>query len=212
MSKNNFVWLLLLLAAGLLIVSMRLAYVENRDASPQEDAVMGEEAVIENIMTRSSVKKFTDEAPTDSMVQTLLKAGMAAHSIANKQPWRMVVIVDDDVRDSLAVAAHNLKSVASAPVAIAVCGVPSETFQNEGDAYWVADCSAMAENIALAAHAMGLGTSICAVYPRAERVEKVRKALELPDSVVPYAVVPVGYSAAATTAKDKWNEDKVSYK
>lgn len=208
--KNKFPWLTLLLAAGLVVLGARLACLETERENQNNDDAGGSQT-IDNIMTRTSVRRFTDEAPLDSAVQTLLKAGMAAHSSGNKQPWRMIVVVDDEVRDSIAAAAHNLKSVGAAPVAIVVCGVPGETFQGEGDGYWVADCSAMAQNINLAAHAMGMGASICAVYPREARVRKVSRLLNLPDSIVPFAVVPVGFPNAACTAKDKWDESKVSY-
>lgn len=208
--KSNFPWLTLLLAAGLVILGIRVACLETECGQQSADDTDGS-VTVEKIMSRTSVRKFTDEAPIDSVVQTILKAGMAAHSSGNKQPWRMVVVVDDDVRDSIGATFHNLKAVAAAPVAIAVCGVPGETFQGEGDGYWVADCSAMSQNINLAAHAMGLGAVICAVYPRKDRVEKVHELLQLPDSVVPFAVIPIGYPKAAGTAKDKWDEAKVSY-
>lgn len=209
---NKSIWLALLLAAGLVIVSVRLAYVQNSEnlgKEPDGDRLGAE--TIDNIMTRASVRKYTDEAPTDSMVQMLLRAGMAAHSVGNKQPWRMVVLIDDDVKDSIAASFHNMKAAGDAPLAIVVCGVPGDTFDNGGDAYWVADCSAMAQNINIAAHAIGLGAATCAIYPRAERVEKIKNLLELPDTVVPYAIIPVGYPKAANTAKDKWDESRVSY-
>ncbi len=203
-------WLTLFLAAGLVCVSARLAYVESVVKADVSD-VNGDET-IEDIMTRASVRRFTEAVPTDSMVQVLLRAGMAAHSIGNKQPWRMTVLVDDEIKDSVAGAFRNLKPVGDAPLAIVVCGVPGETYQGEGDGYWVADCSAMAQNVNIAAHAMGLGSVTCAVYPRSERMAKVKELLELPDSVVPFAMIPVGYPKAANTAKDKWDENKVSYK
>ncbi len=210
---NKSVWLTLFLAAAVLAVGVRLAYVQNcAEFRQNPDESQSGSETIDNIMTRASVRKYTDEAPTDSMVQKLLRAGMAAHSAGNKQPWRMIVLVDDELKDSIAAVYHNMKATADAPLAIVVCGVPSETFCNEGDAYWVADCSAMAQNINLAAHAMGLGAVTCAVYPREDRVNKIKNLLELPDTIVPFAIIPVGYPKAANTAKDKWDESKVSYR
>ena len=49
------------------------------------------------------------------------------------------------------------------------------------------------------------------VYPIDERVEGVRKALALPDNLVPLAVVPVGYPAKDSEAKDKWDAGKVMF-
>ena len=41
------------------------------------------EKFIEAIMTRTSVRQYTDEAVTDQEIETLLKAGMAATSACN---------------------------------------------------------------------------------------------------------------------------------
>ena len=56
---------------------------------------------------------------------------------------------------------------------------------------------------------MGWGSVISALYPKEERVDKVRELLQVPDSIVPYAIIPIGYPKAVNTAKNKWNEDKV---
>ena len=91
---NKSIWLMLLLAAALVTVSARLACVQNRcDYGHSANEDDGGAKAIDNIMTRASVRHYTDEAPTDSIVQILLHAGMAAHSSGNKQPWRMVCLL-----------------------------------------------------------------------------------------------------------------------
>lgn len=200
---KQFSWLTVILALGVCAVCMRMACERNSDIVSDSS----EMDVLSCIMSRASVRNYTDSVPSDSIIELLLKAGMAAHSSGNKQPWRLIVVDDKAIKDSIGNSFHNARSTADAPVAIVVCGVPSETYS--GNSYWVADCSAMSQNIALAAHSMGWGSIISALYPKEERVDKVRELLQVPDSIVPYAIIPIGYPKAVNTAKNKWDEDKV---
>ena len=51
-----------------------------------------DEQVINNIMTRVSVRQFTGERLSDEQVQTLLRCAMAAPSAVNRQPWAFIVV------------------------------------------------------------------------------------------------------------------------
>ncbi|MDE5656620.1 MAG: nitroreductase family protein, partial [Muribaculaceae bacterium] len=114
------------------------------------------EAVIENIMTRTSVRQFSDKAVTKDTLDLLLRAGMAAPTAVNKQPWAYVAITERQILDSLD-AAHPHAHLAGAPAAIVVCGDLERTLEGRAQEYWIQDCSASTENILLAAHAYGLG-------------------------------------------------------
>lgn len=165
-------------------------------------------AVIGNIMTRTSVRQYTDRPISADTLETLLKAGMAAPTAVNKQPWAFVVTTGRDALDSLATLQPRLKTAAAA---ITVCGDMTRAIEGEGRDFWVQDCSAATENILLAAHALGLGAVWTGVYPIAERVGNVSRALALPDSVVPMCIIAVGYPVADQEPKDKWDPSKVHY-
>ena len=47
---------------------------------------------IDNIMTRTSIRQYTDEPVSKGDIETMLRAGMAAPTAVNKQPWHFVVI------------------------------------------------------------------------------------------------------------------------
>lgn len=169
-----------------------------------------EKAVIENIMTRTSIRQFTDQPVAKDTLDMIVKAGMAAPSAMNVQPWAFVVVTDKDILDSLnAVKVYfNLKT---ATAAIVVCGDLSKAIEGPGQEYWVQDCSAATENILLAAHACGLGAVWCGVYPIQETVEGVRKVLGLPDNIVPLNVVTMGYPAENPEPKDKFKSENIHY-
>jgi len=169
---------------------------------------------LECILTRTSVRQY-DENRTISRdtVETLLRAAMAAPTAVNKQPWAFVAIDNRQDLDSLAAVLPYARMLTKAPLAIVACGDMSKTIDGEtpDKGFWIQDVSAATENLLLAAHALGLGAVWTGVYPDAERVKAVQQRLGMPDSIIPLAVVPIGYPAGPQTPKDKWKTENVHF-
>lgn len=169
-------------------------------------------AAIECIMTRTSIRRYQEgRAVSPDTVGILLKAAMAAPSAVNKQPWAFVVVSDRAVLDKIMAACPYARMLQHAPLAIVPCGDMSRALEGDDHDMWIEDVSAATENLLLAAHALGLGAVWTGVWPEADRMAGVSKALGLPDNVIPLAVVPVGYPEGAATPKQKWDESKVHY-
>lgn len=151
--------------------------------------------------------------PTDrkEKVDLLVKAAMAAPTAVNKQPWAFVVVDDRTVLDKLAAELPYAKMTAQAPLAIVVCGDLSKALNGEKDRYWMLDCSAASENLLLAAESMGLGAVWTAVYPENDRIAKVRSVLSLPDHIIPFNLIPVGYPQHREESKDKFKTENIHY-
>ncbi|MEM3527874.1 MAG: nitroreductase family protein, partial [Candidatus Bathyarchaeia archaeon] len=47
---------------------------------------------MEAILSRRSIRKYTDQPIPDDKVKMLLKAAMSAPSAGNQQPWHFIVI------------------------------------------------------------------------------------------------------------------------
>ncbi len=169
------------------------------------------QAIVENIMTRTSIRQYTDQAISADTIETLLRAGMAAPTAVNKQPWHFVAVTDKDKLAQLATANPNAGMTAKAPLAIVVCGDMQKTLEGQGRAFWIQDCSAATENILLAAHALGLGGVWTGLYPNDERVAAVREIMKAPEYIVPLCTIVLGYPAEQPTPKDKWKPENVSY-
>lgn len=199
--------LILALAAALVYVSTKLILQET--ASPK--VADPSEAVYNNILTRVSVRKYQDKKVDDATLDQLLRAAMAAPSAGNKQPWHFVVCTDKEVRADMAAINPYGNMIAQAPLAIAVCGDKSKELEGEAGEMWMQDCSAAAENILLAAHGLGLGAVWTGVYPIKERISKLSKILELPENIVPLAIIAIGYPAEKPAVKQKFSEENVSY-
>lgn len=158
---------------------------------------------LENIFARKSVRKYLPKPVEREKIELLLKAGMAAPTGKNTQPWEFVVVTARTVLDSMAAALPYAKMLKEAPMAIVVCGDVTKS------SYWYIDCSAAAENILLAAEALGLGAVWTATYPYEDRMDVVKKYTALPDHIASLCVIPVGYPAVPHSPKDKWNASKV---
>lgn len=168
--------------------------------------------VVENIMTRASVRQFTDRKISADTLEQLVKCGMAAPTAVNAQPWSFVIVTERAVLDTLN-AHHPWARLETATAAIIVCGDMERALEGPAREYWVQDCSAASENILLAAHAYGLGAVWCGVYhgPESERVPAVCKALNLPEYIIPLNIVTLGYPAQKVEPKDKWKPELVHY-
>ena len=197
----------LILAVTLVIVCAR-AYTKG-DSKNTKD--MQNNSTIENIMTRASVRSYRDKVVEKDKIVTLLKAGMAAPSAADKRPWHFVVVTDRELLDGLAQANPNAGFAKKAPLAIVVCGDMTKTLQGGGKDFWIQDVSAASENILLAAHAMGLGAVWTGTYPSPDRCKAVAEVLGLPENLVPFNTIVIGYPASQVTPKDKWDERNVTY-
>ena len=71
----------------------------NQDKEPQKTDA---EIVLNTIATRTSVRSYTNQPIEAEKIEALLRAGMAAPSAVNKQPWHFVVVTDRAQLDSLA--------------------------------------------------------------------------------------------------------------
>ena len=161
------------------------------------------------IMTRTSIRKYTSEPVSKADIEALLRAGMAAPTAVNKQPWHFVAVTDNAKLKEL--AGNRGGMLEQCALAIVVCGNMDKALPGKGQAYWVQDCSAATENILLAAHALGLGAVWTGVYPMDDRVAAVSKAVGLPETIVPLCVIVIGHPDESPMPKDKWKPENVSY-
>ena len=167
------------------------------------------QVAINNIMTRTSIRQYTDETVSKADIETMLRAGMAAPTAVNRQPWHFVAVTDKAKLAELAGRRGGM--IRQAGVAIVVCGNMDKAMQGPGQAFWVQDCSAATENILLAANAIGLGAVWTGCYPMDDRVAEVSKTLKLPETIVPLCVIAIGHPAEQPAPKDKWKPENVSY-
>jgi nitroreductase len=86
--------------------------------------------VIETILSRRSIRTYTEESVDDKDIITILEAARWAPSGLNNQPWKFIVIKDKVTMEELADCTHYSKIVQNAPLLIAVY-LDTETMYNK---------------------------------------------------------------------------------
>ena len=179
------------------------------------------QSALDVIMSRTSIRKFTGEPVPKEQLETILKAGMAAPTAMNIQPWRFVVVTDKDKISSVFGSGPRSDAYKTAGAVIVVCGQTTVMMKPFGqpdapetehpNKFWFEDCTAAAENILLAAKALGLGAVWTAGYPAEERSGPIAAALGIPENVVPLCIIPVGIPAEDPAPKDKWKPENIHW-
>ena len=199
----------MLMGAGLLMLGSCVQPTVNVEPAPINKA----DIVIENIMTRVSVRNFTNEPVSRADLQTLMKVGIQAPSANNRQDWEVRVI---DNQQSLKELSDLVKkSEGGAQLAQRVGdktifgNAPAVFFiaQETGAPYSGVDTGLLSENIMLAANAMGLGTCYQAGTVRAmtsvpEAVEYLKK-LGFSENYELLNIILVGHPAESPAVKDR---------
>lgn len=162
------------------------------------------------IFTRRSIRKYIDRPVEPEKRERILRAGMQAPSAGNRQPWELLVLTADEDKAAIAAMSPYAKMVPEAAELIVVCANLNRTFQSE-NAWWVEDLSACTQNILLQIAAEGLGGVWLGFYPDGDRVDGLISYLQLPEHIIPFAVIAYGYSEAENVFMDRFDESKVHY-
>ena len=145
---------------------------------------------LECLLTRRSIRKYSDKPIPESLIEELIRYAMYAPSAKNTRPWHFVVINRREILDSIIDFHPYAKMLLQAPCAIAVCGDENEANTPE---YWPVDCSIASQNLLLAAHAKELGAVWLGIYPRQERMNELSGLLGLPSHIHPLSLISLGY-------------------
>ena len=160
--------------------------------------------IYDAILRRRSVRSYQDTPVERDALIHLVKAGAAAPSATNRQPWEFVVVTDPTVLEKLR-HVHAYSNY-QAPAAIVVCGNMERAYKTTGREFWIQDCSAATQNILLAALDLGLGTCWIGGFPLKANLKKLAEILALPEHVVPLGTIYVGYPAAEPEPRTQYTD------
>jgi nitroreductase len=160
-----------------------------------------EQPILDMIMRRRSIRKFTGGELSEGQIETLLRAAMAAPSANNRQPWRFIVVTEKKSVRDICMAHPHAKFGVDAGAVFVLFG------EREGDHHFYSDMGAATQNLLLAAANTGLGATWCGMND--ERQPLVKPLVGLPDRYWCYAVVPVGVPAEEKEPRTQHDEEKV---
>lgn len=162
------------------------------------------------IKERKSVRSYTGDHACKEDIVRILYAAMSAPAAIHMLPWKFIVITNTHTLKKLANELPFAKMLPQAGTAIVVCAVPGEAAMGSED-FAILDCACASENILLAAEALGLGAVWTAVYPNKELMDFVRKELNIPSTVIPLNIIPIGYATGEEKAHDKYDEKNIHW-
>jgi len=163
------------------------------------------------INTRRSIRRYADKEIPDEDIRKILYSAMQAPSAGNEQPWHFIVVRDKRKLNDLSEAHPFGKMLSQASAAIVVCCDPK--LSKYKLPMWVQDCSAATQNILLAARALGIGSCWLGVYPDEARMKRIAKILEVPDEIVVFSIVSLGYplSEKEFYEAERFKEERIHY-
>ena len=164
--------------------------------------------VFEAIFTRRSIRRYSEKKIEKQMVDKIIRAGMYAPSAVNKQPWHYIVFHDQSTKDAIMEVHKSSKMLKYAQACILVCY--DEDLQHD-EGYGAIDCSASTQNMLLAAHALGLGACWVGIYPRETRIAALKTLFQLPEKLIPFAVIAMGFPAEEKSTPDRLKPDRIHY-
>lgn len=148
--------------------------------------------LLNEMLKRRSVRKYTGDPVPREKLMLILKAGLSSPSGKNKKPWEFIVVED---REKLMELSHcrigGVKMLEKAGCAVLVFG---DTLKTD---VWPEDCSIAMTNMHLMASSLGLGS--CWIQGRLREADNgkstdlfCRKLLNVPDNFSLLAVLAVG--------------------
>jgi nitroreductase len=153
---------------------------------------MKKNPVIETMLSHKSIRKYTDEMPSQEMIETIVRAGQQApfatqcYSIVlsreqKKNPYKaplLFTICVDSHKFELIMAERNWKLIVN-DVELMLLAIQ--------------DAALMAENMIIAARSLGIGSCLLGNAPH--RADKIAKEYDLPMRVFPLVQLVMGFPA-----------------
>lgn len=173
---------------------------------------MKNNSVLDAIRERRSKFRFKDEEVGEDAIESILEAGRWAPSFANLQPWKLIVIQDEELKKELYELAGKItlfrEGLEEAPVIFAVA-----VDQEEDPDHYIEAGAVATQNMALAAHSLGLASYWVGLFDINEdrkSVEKeARSTLGLSEQYRLISLLPVGKSDQKKTGERKELEEIV---
>ena len=191
---------------------------ECNDKECEAQTCSTEQTVIENIMTRRSVRDYKEEPVCREQMEKILECGIYAPSAMNSQGWAVRVVDAPDFIDGVtAIAKEKMPQMCEQPgfrnffrnaPTVAFIAVPDESYSGEFDS------GLLAQNMMLSAWSMGIG-SCClgSVIPvmNSDEAKPYLERLTLPEGYHLQVAIAFGYPAGENPEAPERDYSKAFY-
>jgi len=148
-------------------------------------------SVLDVIRARRSIRRYKPDPIPEEVLFRVLEAVRLSPSGKNLQPWRFILVRDQDTKNRLAKASAGQSFIARAPVVVVACGFPEKCYSRMGNYMksWPVDVAIAVEHLVLQAQEEGLGTCWIGAFEEKD----VKAILNIPEEVRVLALTPLGY-------------------
>ena len=160
------------------------------------------------ILTRRSIRKYTNKQISRNLINEIIKAAMYAPSAFNNQPWQYVVIDKKEILVQILKIIPHAEMLKQSAAAILICG--DKNLEQNTDLI-VLNCAAATQNALLAAHDLGLGAVWISAYPVEEAMDGLKNLFNFPESIIPISLISLGYPDEEVTTEDRFKPEKIHY-
>ncbi len=161
------------------------------------------------IMERRSIRKFQDKPVEKEKLEAILRAAMQAPTAKDGRPWQFLVVQSREAMEAVAQMspyAMCAKNAAALIITLVETGV--DRFDQ---GLWIQDLGAANQNILTQIEAEGLGGTWLGMYPFPERISALVEYFHLPETVLPFSAIALGYKAKEKPADLRYNPAKVHW-
>ncbi len=158
------------------------------------------------VFERQSIRSFENREVEREKIEAILCAGMSAPSGGDQRPWEFYVIRDKDTIDRLSKSSPYSGCASGADVVIVTC------FRTNGILYpelVYMDMSACVENMLIEITASGLGGVWLSIAPYEDRMQRVDDILGIGSELRSFAIIPIGYPAMKSPARDRSEKTRI---
>ena len=160
--------------------------------------------------SRRSIRKYTAEPILHETLMEIMQDAMSGPSAMRKDPWEFIIIDDKKILADVSGFLPYGAMLKDAACGIVVCGDIDNAHCNSLS-YMLQDVSSAIENILLSAEMHNIGTCWLGVHPREERVEAISKYFNLPSTIIPVAVISMGYKAETKEPQTRFDINKIHF-
>lgn len=165
-------------------------------------------SMIETIYKRRSIRKYQDKPIEEEKLNEVLRCAMYAPSAMNKQPWDFIVCTKRELLDEIQKIHPYSSMLKTAPCCIIVTG---NTKTEYATGSYIQDCAAAVENLLLGAASVGLGTCWLGIYPDKKRQEAFREFLNMPQEIMPFCAIAIGYPNEEIMTPNRFDKSKIHF-
>ena len=171
-------------------------------------------SVIRQLHRRKSVRAYTKRPIGEKAKRAILEAALQAPTAGNMALYTILDITDPAMKEALSKSCDNQPFIATAPMVLIFCADYRRWYDvfcqyeedvrkpDTGDLFLAqADALIAAQNAVVAAQSMGIGS--CYIGDITENFEYHRELLNLPQYVVPAAMLCFGYPTRQQRDREK---------